>query len=574
MQGGHSSARLSVKARRRSAVSAAVLGLLGLAFWLSFRRSDTTLSGATVGAAGSRESPLDRGVLVDDPATQTSLREEMPLQRAGSEVEISASPAGPRDCLVQIRSLGSVPVPGASILDRERGVLLGKSDENGQAEVSLERDHDARLLVTHQEYVGRLFGVPREQTSPITVNLVPSWSIDGIVLKPGGLPAGAGLLVLAAGPNQALEHDAIALAVSGVPAIPMARTDEGGGFRLVGLDSQKGYHLFVGGAGLIAFDPFEPAIFSTDDQPVRIRTRAVYGAVIALREVGGGPLRLGSELDGPWFGSPAALARDAKPVFLSSDGPLLLGLTHSGSSMARHEREILFSLPDLVDGIDVSFDVSVPGYERRAGMIYCPRLLNDLEIKPVELSPDAPGFGDIVVRVDDRELAKRVLVSTEMNPGMILHLVDVRQSSVLETRLARLLTGEQVIRGVPFGSYHAHVEGPHGFFEVEYPGSLVVSESPATFDLPLTGLGAMELTLETGAGGTYAGPLLGSLVHSLGREAIDFHFWRPPYFIPVLPPGRWEVSINGFVIVEPAAERPFVVTVRAGEAADAHFVVE
>ena len=91
-----------------------------------------------------------------------------------------------------------------------------------------------------------------------------------------------------------------------------------------------------------------------------------------------------------------------------------------------------------------------------------------------------------------------------------------------------------------------------------------VGEERARIVLEAPDCGALAIRVKTETGLPAAGGLRGGHVHVAGQEADEFHFFEPPYFLPVLPEGDYELRVDGLRLVEPATH-PVPFTILAGE---------
>ena len=527
--------------RRRSVLAvAAACALVGIAAWI-----------------GNEDTGVGAGIT--NPSSAPDRREPERSSFASARVENARSivledppdsQVGASDRLVlEVTTKSGAPVSGAEIVASGDWTSIGKTDALGEYHIARDLLVGLDLCIRAHGFVPRLYAVPHSVEGTLRVQLEHGWSLSGKVVDPGGSSLGSGIRVIALRPNQDLNPVRARASLDGLGPIPGATTNEEGEFVIEGLSTKMRYRLFAGGKGYCSANHFGQAFHYGMAAEVQSLTQyPVYGLRILLEGPEGMAPRINPELGGRWWGTPKPLAEGSQTVMSGAWMEPLLGLEAVPPKSSFHRVNYFTSRGNLGDVLDVQFECAYPGYEPVKVRLSASRAWNELDYSVVTLRETAQGFGSVTVWLEGLEQLSEIVPSLNSDAPARLHLSSPSEElPEIVVDLPGIEQGHCSIDGIPFGTYSAQFRAPHQLFR--YPKSkhgpvyLTLDSRKADLRIPLEDLGSLRIHVLEPGGESFVGPLSGTHVRVLGRETDAFSFTSPPYEVPLLPVGKYELSL-------------------------------
>lgn len=392
--------------------------------------------------------------------------------------------------------------------------------------------------------------------------------IEGrVLLADDGSPR-AGLDVLACEgerePELAWTAAALAARAPGVHTT----TDAEGGFVLEGLDPERVYTLLVGGGGLVGTQP--KALVRPGTEERKITVEQLYGALLALREVGGGELRLSERLEDAFRGRVSVQRPRAQRLASTPALALLAGLDlELLASEALGRRVLLFTAPLSEERLrPIHFRAELPGYHGLDLELEARPVQHGLAEHSAELIPSAPGFGALRIRLTGWSGDCPPFASST---GAAAHL-SLRgprgQSASFE--LDPFEASEIVVDGLPYGAWSVDLFAVTRALlprrEKERQRELVIGSTPAIYPLDLSSSSALVLELRRIDGSPFRGRA-SLLVARVGPGDARWrvqHQVQPPYRIDDLEPGHYRIVLQSPFPAGTSTARPLAVELGGG----------
>jgi len=215
------------------------------------------------------------------------------------------------------------PIPGATVAASPGNAILGLTSTTGELGLTAEALGTGRVAVTAEDFIASEIRLGPSLSTTVEMHLRHAETISGVVLSPGGLPLGDGVLVMAVGPLYFFDNRAVEMALAGSPLIPLVKTDKNGEFVLHGLDPGLRYRLFAAGQGHASFDQ-KSSFTAAPGAYVEVRALPVYGALLVFEEADGADPDLPA-FEGRWHGG-ATPRVHADLLYSTRWTPELLGL--------------------------------------------------------------------------------------------------------------------------------------------------------------------------------------------------------------------------------------------------------
>lgn len=513
---------------------------IGFALWAA--RSEDSPKSVIAGEEGG----ADPGAPVEELATPQGPGRREPT--AAADPTASADHAGSR-CRIVVTTDSNEPVQGAGVSIQKGWILLGQTDMIGEVWTSRKPLAGARLLIRGAGHVPQLIEVPSPAPDTIPVRLREGWSLAGRVVDPSGNLVGPGVRVLSVSPGDDLTVGRVRASMLGHGPLLMATTDVNGEFALKGLDPKMGYRLFAGGQGYCSADPLGKIVHvGLSEGPFELTAYPAYGLRVRIREKGGLTPKIGSELGGKWWGTPAVLVEDAKTIMSGPWTAELLGVDPGAEGSSFDRTNYFITASDHGSSIDVSFEAQYPGYEPTSARLAAVRVRDELPVHDVTIVPTCAGFGSVVVWLEPAEALPQVIPGdTSVAPPMLILRNAAGEGVEIKASLEGIERGHRSVDGVPFGMYSVQFRAPHQLFRHpknnDGPVFLSVDSRKEDLRVPLVDLGSLALNVLNQDGTEYVGPIRGTHVTIAGGWTDGFYFPSPPYSIPMLPHGDYTISV-------------------------------
>lgn len=449
-----------------------------------------------------------------------------------------------RQPVLRVMRWSGQPVSGAVVAQQSSGKRLGQTALDGEVALVEKELGTGTLVVMADGFISTELRLRMPPSLRTDVYLDEGAQIRGVVLDPTGLPAGAGMNVMAVNPLYYFNDRALGLTLSGQPLIPIVQTDENGAFVLRGLDPWREYRIFAAGGGLAEFEERD-SIVPGPDAYVEVRTSPVYGVFLTFQDESGRPPQL-APMTGRWQGS-ATTEAQAIPLFTTKWTENLLGLDVGCNGNAEfYDRTLFYTTPgDSGESITLRYRAELPGYAPVDVLVDAGRAAGCLSQKNVVIQETGGGFGRVSVVLNPPARAAALLESLSDGRQCKLRLREVHSGRILDVGLDALApSGFQVVDGVPFGEYVGAFTAPHQLFVHTFDFPFRVGTEPVTLDIHLPATGTLEMTVWRRDGSAYCGPLVGSHLRLGGNELDAFYFSSGPYRIPLLPNGEYRIVLD------------------------------
>lgn len=452
----------------------------------------------------------------------------LPVNVARVEPSDSSPGDGSPTIRLRIHSTTGNPITRAHVftLAQDRFELAGTSDSNG---VTVVRADTHPYRVVAEGYASKDFTLPVPLPADRVIQLETEYAIEGRVLLPDSSPAGKGLLVMAwkqANPFNTIPYGRLAFERS--PALQWAETDEGGNFRISGVDAGP-YAVASGGEGYLSQLPV--ADLEAPYPWVEARVYPVFGAVLSIQDEDGIRPGVRGELTGLRVVkvSPDPTIVPADWDFLALSGSDYHGLGGESYSMpyfatADHDS-------DLIGPFRLTADFL--GYKPLEEEFFLPRARPVPDLLEFVLQRKSVGEGSIEISFLGTE---RLPVGAFPPPGTTL-VLQSQEGAPGRIRVDSVSNGASRLDRIPAGVYGAQLQFDYSVSRfVALEGSQVqvpsCGESSLTFDL--SGTQSIGFTVVRADGEPYHGPLTMTTVAGFGHQggrSHTMHFERSPYVL-------------------------------------------
>lgn len=492
--------------------------------------------------------------------TREILPAALPHDRAAPP---SPSAAAGDPCTVILLVGGDAPLAGAELLLQTEGGAerLGASDAGGTLTLPWRTLAGRTVVARSVGHAPRAYAFGDEFEELAVLELRPAGQIAGRLVFADGRPVGPGVRVIAWDTEEQLAaSELVRRTLGGDVSVALAETDAGGEFELGELDPGRLYALAAGGGGLLTPEP--AYALQVGGPPLELVVESLHGALVRLVDAG--------------EGGPARLARGVLPELeryhldhlgarrIAAGG---LAATLAWPETAWHaepwERILLFAAPRPEERLGpIRFEAAYAGYAPLSVALEAEPVSGELPVVVVELTSQARRRGMIRVILVGDLLGYSSPAAPRQALGE-LELIPVpgggapaepQRFSLGELRSAR----EQIFHGVPAGLYRPRVTFRNGSFTWPPAGAgpveLEVGIEPATLEIDVAGLGAIELELRNADGSLYAGSVELTLgegpppAHSLGAPVLlhggSLQYVRHPFRITGLVSGEYTVLLR------------------------------
>ena len=365
------------------------------------------------------------------------------------------------------------------------------------------------------------------------------------------VPSGVRVVALAAG--EAISRADLAEAQRGTPVLATTETNSDGEFALTSLREGSYYALYAGGQGFLYSPTFAPPVVAGEDQAVTLHALYCYGMAVLPRVHASSDISTHGDL-GLVDCSP--VHTDVHRAYYSKWTLDLCGLeTPFDLLTGRRDTVFLFQSEYLFhEGVAVEALADIPGYPKARLEATAPWLQKPhvpTLVLPIDAGTSA--FGSISVRLEPAAAGEAVHALSSWHPkaGLFLSLASLTEGDVPLEGSKILLrldeTGTVSIAGIPEGRYSYEAWTYHKQYRSEsrQDEALVVSsDHPADAVLSIHGYGALELDFSERPGGAPLGVVAGMLTDRGSSEAIPFQFAGPPFVVPLLRPGEYDLSLQ------------------------------
>jgi len=511
----------------------------------------------------TRSSPGEEGNPADSAPGALASRKEAALpspEESPSRRNLPPEEAGGARSKVRILTVEKetgVPVSGAEVflVLAERSLPLGASGEDGvlEAEVPQEAaELDLAARAPGFASARRSFARPAAEKDALVLRLTPGRTLEGkVVWRADGLPAGAGFRVLASEDGIWPTLREARRAFLGESGLPVAETREDGSFRLEGLPLGP-VRIWTGGLGGAV--PSGGIVVSGEAREAAIPVLGMVGAHVRLRETGGGPLRTSpiSNIGGILFHYLDPSNR--KPDGVDPFGAALAGIELRWLEPGRVPPwEFLLLKSEWEDGRPVRVEVQtdLPGYKPHAETIELPPLAGSPARYDLLLEREASDWGTLEIVFSG--LGKGLPPSWPFPSGVgKLTLDRVGKKTTYWQANGSFWSTFETLKGrtlqIPFGDYRWSFHSRQGVFRVPPSGTpeerpvVTISNLPQRIQIDCSLAGGLEI-LPITRDESFGGQLLVRLFKEKDPDhPLGFDFGRPPYRIPLLPSGFYEVE--------------------------------
>lgn len=454
-------------------------------------------------------------------------------------------------CVFQFQNSEGHRLEYVKVINVDSRETLGVTSKNGECSIDRADASGKNLAFLSEEYVPLRVRMPETLQEQAKFVLRGGWSVRGVVVDGNRARIGPGLNVYAVDPLVFFGTDSIELALSGNKVVSLGLTDAASEFNLTGLDPRKSYGLFAAGKGFVCYGRQFNLSVQTDDSPIEVIAKRVFGFRLNFHEEGSGdPIRLGADLEGDWHGrtstSEHAHQIPSFPIMSS-----LLGLPPEyDSNESNYYNKVFFYTTDsgIEESLEVEFNAHFPGYEATSVQVQALHVSTSIQSFSIPLKCTADGFGSVQVVVSPTELAAKMFSSRTPGRSCSLRLQNAQSREVIEARIPSFEDGVALIPGIPYGSYETVFKGPHEFFQ--HPSNnllsvITVGPLPSVVPVELQGVGGVEFEFQFNQSSGWNGSILGTQVRVSNGEMNAFHFFSSPYILPLLPAGKYEIEIDG-----------------------------
>lgn len=527
--------------RPRILVLALAAVALGLFLLLSRPTADVESAGLEAGREESAPPQVEAEAARD--ADSSTDRVSAGAGSAGSEPTALT--------VVVVDEQGSaVEAAAVHALDAEQHELVGITGADGAFVVSTGARAREHIGASRSGYEFSKLPWPPADQAELRIELRAATKLAGLVVKGDGSPAGPGIQVMAWGEDRQFEREIVRRVIACDPRYLGAVTDAEGRFAIEGVAPERLYYLAAGGMGYASPEYVVARPFTTAE--LRIEVHRVFATWLRLRERLGGELRTSEHLYGRKYGS---LRFDAEgPIRRLSEGQpqafLALGrLPETRTTLT--DRFTLLTLPnDVAEAGPISFACSYPGYEPVNVEIMVPAFEGEpWPERIVELTPTTEGWSSITLNFGGNLVGR---AQTELLEPLGLFRLSNEAGEVCEYAVRETFPASFEVRGIPRGEYAWEFEVPdtvpdNGFrfpSRGEPPIPIVVGDEPASVDVDLGALGAIDVRIVGPDGEAYSS-YVKLKFRTVGSQNESSRLIRAaPYFLSGLHEGDYEVWLD------------------------------
>jgi len=466
-----------------------------------------------------------------------------------------------RDSSQHVRILdeaSALPIAGASIAGHETSgeewKHFGTSDSDGRFELPDSPDMLDALLVSAEGYFAKSVmkaQLPLKDLGEIT--LERSTPIGGRVQTSDGI--GVPNVTLLAVPHSTRKVTApIRKAAEGLSTVPRAVSRPDGSFFIHGALPTVEYNIHAGGRGLL------PVSVETTADAIRpgvtdlvVTVGRAYGALVSVREVGGGSLRCSEELWSrkrlEWLAPPDLVQHyvGSPSAFLAMEGIWSAGyrkvyetwlpISPDGTGILA----LVYTLPEPALN-HVTLRMSLPGYEPMTEDVPLRPIVNDFPRHEIEIRPTG-GFGELSLLVTDA--ADRI-------PSRLagLGFIEIAYPGTERTPWLYKVTasGEKRLQGVPSGEARVDFLPVVGkAIKHSTAGYATIGKEPYVYVVELAEYSTLDVEPMRG-GLPYSERLTLEIVPRgtvfRGHQDDTYLFDQPPYHFPTVVPGDYTLRVR------------------------------
>lgn len=457
----------------------------------------------------------------------------LPADPSGSGAELAPAPPEPERCVLRALDESGAPIEGARAWLQRAGAeeLAGATQADGTLALEPALVREARVVVAADGFAPERRWIGAAVPARVDVALVRAVSLAGRVVLADGMPAGAGLRVVAWRPRVDEPGErTFARALAGDTSRPVARTDAHGAFRLDGLDPTQPVAFSAGGRGLassagwIVADPLGP--------PVEIVVERLVAVLVRPLEPDGSDPR-SRELVSVVGG--VRLPDDARPIYAGGLAVL------AGVERREHDRLFAYFADGPVARLGpIETTLFFPKYEPVSVSAWAEPVDPDVVVHELVLDPADVSLGTLAI-----ELAGLPAAAARALPsgGALAEWLTLEPRGG-GAALTYALRGRRAVEDVPHGSYAARLE-MHGVETFPPPPAAAyavdVGPRAARVVFDLSSAAVLELRPSRADGTPYADELEVELAWSkLGaigpasagyNSAGRFSFDHAPYWI-------------------------------------------
>jgi len=403
---------------------------------------------------------------------------------------------------------------------------------------------------------------PTGTATNLRIELMPARYVEVSVVLENGLPAPAGIRVVAygddAGDLSALAQDALA----NHPGSLSAATDANGLARLDGLSFGVAYRVTAGGAGFTCRgtqrDLRGGVIVPPDARQATLVVACAYACELLIVDgADGSPATLSAEA----WGVPVCatmLDPSARSCLPNSVETLLCGVTPGTARPSLNHQVFMFSSAECGTAIGpLRIRAGLPGYEDTTVELVIPRLSDFPATSVVPLRRTVAGFGELSIEFTG------LIEGVTSRSGSSLPDAIAKLSSTggfEQDYAVRSMSAENRIGPIPQCQYFVSVAALHGAFRWPPVGAapilVDVGEEPTRVDVDLSQFGALQVDIADASGSSYSGPLQLELAGTTEpRSAQVLQAKDCPCHFQVLPPSRYSLrALAPFVDTYAAAQ--------------------
>ncbi len=456
-----------------------------------------------------------------------------------------------------VEKVGGVPISGTEVflVLAERSLSLGTTGSEGQLEAKVpsalvKLDFAAR--VPGYASLRKSFPRPTNEKETLVLRLSPGRSLEGqVVWRASGEPVGAGFGVLASEEGVYPTLREVRRTILGESGLPLAATRADGTFRLDGLPLGA-LRVWSGGPGGAV--PFAGIQVPAQTQYVEVPVLPMVGAQIRLREKDGNALRT----------SPISHAGGIQLRYVDSQNRRPEGVDPFGAALAGVDLqwlqpgkvppwEFLLLKAGWEDGgpVFVEVQTQIPGYLAHAETIELPPLAGSPARYDLLLEREASDWGTLEIVFSGLGEGPSPLGAFPSGVGKLTLDRAGKKTTYWQANGSFWSTFE-TLKGrtlqIPFGDYRWSFHSRQGLFRVPPSGTpeerpvVTISNLPQRIEIDCSLAGGLEI-LPITRDESFGGQLL---VHLFKEKDPDhpfgFDFARPPYRIPLLPSGFYEIE--------------------------------
>lgn len=476
-------------------------------------------------------------------------------------------------------------VPGAEVFLRkpQDWQALGRTNDDGVLACEIADGTNRQLVVRARGHALCTVAVPDEVPPEFVVKLHRGDSIAGRVEYADRTPGPGGVTVYVTPADSFVSAMDVALLRREFPTILFDVTDDGGHFEVENLDPDVPYQVFAAGRGVVTekghrfhgekfLHPVSPG-----ESDLRIVVGVLLGAVLEMVEETGRAIETSKDLS-----SPTAISQiPSMHSFYDPNTPILdlAGVKSQCVQLDKPNVKFFFYVLEsaFVNVDPIRVDLNIPGYERASITLDLAPVADGLSYQRGVLKRRTDGFGTL--RASFRGFVPIELGQIETMLGGVgsLSFVGERGEEEFSCNIS-LQENPCIVEGIPYGDYEV-IFTPHPGFvrlkpERESDSFVRIYDDHTLADLgfDLSALGAIKFrVVDRSSGDESVNTASVRVQNSETGRTRNMVFYRAPYFLGLLPPGKYEAqyfeSIRGPGGPLPVA--PVLVEVQAGSVSEA-----